>query len=74
MKARSNQNQVIAGSGATPSLFDTATLTAPHGVFLSDTLSMVRGDHTQLRVVLVTLFGPDHPNPLEMKKVNTEIM
>ena len=37
-------------------------------------LAMTQGSHSRLRVVLVTLFGTDHPTELEMKEVNTEIM
>ena len=71
LKNRSDQHQVIAGSGAAPSLADTATLTESDGVSLLATLAMARGSQSRLRVVLVTLFGPDQPTTLEIKEVNT---
>ena len=71
LKARADRHQVIAGGGAAPSLADAATIMAPDGVSLPATLSVSRGAHTWLRVVLVTLFGPDYPTTLEMKEVNT---
>ena len=60
LKARTDQHQVIVVNGAEPSLDDTAKLTVPDGVFLPDTMTMVRGSHARLRVVLVALFGTDH--------------
>ena len=74
LKARSEQHQVIADSCAAPSLADMATLMAPDSVSLSATLSMVCGGHSQLRVVLATLFGPDHPTTMTMKEVKSDIM
>ena len=74
LKACAYQNQVIAGGGTALSLADTATLTASDEVSLSPTLTMARGAHTRLRVVLVTLFGPDHPTELAMRYVNMDIM
>ena len=71
LKACVDQHQVIAGNGAAPSLADANILTDPGGVSLLSTLSMVWGTHMWLRVVLVTLFGPDHPITLLMKEVNT---
>ena len=68
VKAPANQHQVIAGGGAAPSLADAATLTAPDGVSLSATLAMAWGSYLRLRVVLVTLFGPDHPTTLAIEK------
>ena len=40
-------------------------------VSLNATMAMVWGAHAQMRVVLVTLFRPDHPTPLEMKELNS---
>ena len=71
LKNRSDQHQVIAGSGAAPSLADTATLTAPDGVSLLVTLVMAQGPHAGLTVFLVTLFGQDHPIVIAMREVNT---
>ena len=71
MKARSDQNQVIAGGVATTFLSNAAATTAPEGISLLSTLVMALGDHTQPRVFLVTLFGTDHPTMLAMKEVNT---
>ena len=74
LKARADQHQIIAGDGAAPSLADAATLMVLYGVSLLSNLAMTQGSHSRLRVVLVTLFGTDHPTELEMKEVNTEIM
>ena len=74
LKARTDQHQVIAGSGAAPYLAEASTLTATEGVSLPATLTMERGSHTRIRVFLVTLFGPDHPKALAMRDVNTDIM
>ena len=71
---RVNKHQVITGGGAALYLADTATLTAPDGVSLPDTLSMAQGAHARLRVVLVNLFGPYHPAALAMRDVNMKIM
>ena len=73
LKARADQHQIIAGGGAAPSLSDAATLMVPYGFSLLSTLAMKQGSHSRLRVVLVTLFGADHPTELEMNEVNTEI-
>ena len=40
LKSRADQHQVIVVSGATPSLADAATLTAPDGVSLPTTLAI----------------------------------
>ena len=61
LKSCTNQHQTISDSGAAPSLGYVATLTAPDGVSLLATLVMAWSAHAQLRVVLVTLFEPDHP-------------
>ena len=74
MKTQSDQYQVIVGGGATPSLADAATLTAPDSVTLTASLAMARRSHARLRLVLSTLFGTEHPNDLAMKEVNVEIM
>ena len=66
----SEQHQIIGGSCDTPSLEDAAILKAPDGVSLQTTLAMERGDHTRLRLVLLTLFGPDHLTELAMKEIN----
>ena len=66
LKARTDQHQLIMGGGATPSLTDAATLTAPYGVSLTNTLAMTWGSHSRLRVVLFTLLGKDHPAALAM--------
>ena len=51
---------------------DEATmLVALDSVALNATMAMVWGAHAQMRVVLVTLFRPDHPTPLEMKELNS---
>ena len=70
LKAHSDQHQVFAGGVAAPSLDDVVTLTAPDGVSLSATLSMARGSHARLRVVLVTLFSQYRPTALAMNDVN----
>ena len=74
MKSWADQHQVIAGAGATPSLADVATLTAPDGVSLTATLAMTRGAHARLKVVLDTLFGTNHTTVMSMKEVNVDIM
>ena len=74
LKDCADQHQVIMGNGAATSLADAATLTAPDGVSLPDTLAMEQGSHARLREVLVTLYGPDHPTATDMKEVNTESM
>ena len=74
LKARTDQHQVIVVNGAEPYLDDMAKLTVPDGVFLPDTMTMVRGSHARLRVVLATLFGQDHPTVLATKDMNSEIM
>ena len=74
LKARSNQKQVIAGGATAPSLDGIATLTAPDRVSLPATLAMARGDHTRLKVVLITLFGPYHPTTLSMKELMLKFM
>ena len=74
LKARAEKHQVIADGGSAPSLSDMATLTAPDGVTLPDTLAMTRGSHARLRVIPATLFGTDHPTALAMKEVNSETM
>ena len=43
LKDRTNQNKVIAGAGAAPSLDDVATLMATDGVYLMDTPAMEWG-------------------------------
>ena len=73
-KASSDQHQVIAGGVGAPSLADLETLKAPDGVSLTANLDMAWGDCTELRVVLVILFGTYHPTALEMKEVHLEIM
>ena len=70
LEARADRNQVITGNGATPSLDDAFTLMVPDGVSLPVTLAMAQGSHKWMRVVLDTLFGPNHPTVLEMKEVN----
>ena len=74
LKSHANQHQVIVGGRYAPSLANTATLTVPDSVSLPDTLTMARGYHAHLRVVLVTLFLSDHPTALAMKWLNTEIV
>ena len=74
LKASADQHQVIAVGGAAPSPAYTAMLTATDGVSLTSTLDMARGYHARLRVVLTTLFRPDHPTALARKEVNSEIM
>ena len=54
LKSRPDQNQVIAGNSAAPSLADAATLTTPYSVSLSATLTMEQETHAQLRVFLTT--------------------
>ena len=71
LKARSDQHRFIAGDGNAPSLADAATLTAPYGVSLPATLSMVQGAYILMRVVLVILFRPDQPATLSIREVNT---
>ena len=61
LKDRIYQHQVIADGGTAPSLADMAMLTMPYGVSLLATLAIAQGDHAHLRVVVVTLFGPDPP-------------
>ena len=41
---------------------------------MTATLSMVRKSYTGLRMVLVTLFGPDHHTVLSISYVNTYTM
>ena len=41
---------------------------------MTATLSMVRKSYTGLRMVLVTLFGPDHHTVLSISYVNTDTM
>ena len=75
LKARSDQYQIIAGGAAAPSIAGTATLTAPDSVSLPATLAIaLGGGHTQMRVVLVTLFWKDYSTTLAMKEANVEIM
>ena len=62
------------GGSTSPSLADAATLAAPDGVSLPTTLVMAQGDHTRLSLVLVTLFGTNHPTALAMKEANVNIM
>ena len=71
LKACSDQHQVIAGAAAAPYLADATTLTSPDSVSLPATLAMSQGSHARMRVVLVALFGKDHPTVLAMKEVNT---
>ena len=74
LNPRTDQHQVIAGGGDAPSLEDAATLTAPDGVSLQANLSMARGAHTRLRVVLDTLLGQDHPAAQAMQDINEDIL
>ena len=55
LKARTDQHQVIVANGAEPSIDDMAKLTVPDGVFLPDTMTMVRG------VPCAAEGGPGHP-------------
>ena len=48
--------------------------TLPDGVSLPATLTMARGDHDQMRVVLVTLFRPEEPTARKMEEMNSKIM
>ena len=66
LKARTYQHQVVSGGGAAPSLADAETLMAPDGVSLPATLAMARRDHVWMIVVLVNLFGLDHPTTMSM--------
>ena len=61
LKARTNQHQVIADSGGTPTLEDAAYLTAPDGFSLPETAEMARSTHKRLRVVLSTIMGRVQP-------------
>ena len=70
LKAHADLHQVIAVGGVTPSLSDTSTLMSQDGVSLSATLTMARGPHTRLRVVLVALLRLEHPTMLTIKEVN----
>ena len=74
LKTHTEQHQVISGARASPSLSDAAMLTAPDGVSLTVTMSMEQGAHSQLRVVLITLLGQDHPSALSMKDINSELL
>ena len=74
LKVHANQHQVVVGGGTAPSPADVATLTASDDVSLSATMHMALRAHTWLRVVLVTLFRPDHPTTLARKELNTEII
>ena len=67
-KVRSDQHQVIMVISPAPYLDNAATLAAPDGVSLPTTLSMVRGIHIWLSVVLSTLFGANHPTALAMQE------
>ena len=64
----------IAGGSSAHSLANADTLVAPYGVSLSITLTMAQGAHTQLRVVLITLLGQDHPTTLSMSDINTDLL
>ena len=61
LKARTNQHQVIAGSGGTPTMEDAAYLTVPNGFSLPETEEMARSAHKRLRVVLINLMVRGHP-------------
>ena len=74
LKARADQHQFIAGGSAAPLLEDTNMLTALDGVSFTSTMDMAREAHTQLRMVLVTLLGQDHPTALAMRDINTDIL
>ena len=74
LKAQYDQHRIITGVITAPSLADVSTLTATDGVSLPDNLSMAQGGNTQIRVVLGTLCGTNHPTSLEMKEVNVDIM
>ena len=49
-------------------------LTTSYGVSLSSTMTMARGDHARLRVVLFTLLGQDHPTALPTRDINSELL
>ena len=74
LKACVGHHQIIAGSGDAPYIADAATLTVSDCVSLPYTLAMAQGNHQQLLLVLVTLFGPYHPIKLETKEANKGIM
>ena len=74
LESWANQHQVFAGSSAATFVADAAILMAPDGVSMLATLVMAQGSHAQLRVVMFSLFKPDHPTALEMRDVNTNIM
>ena len=74
LEAHANQHHVIVGYSGAPSLDNAETLMATDGVSLIDTLTMSWGAYTRLRLVLVTLFGLDHPTAFSMRAVNVEIM
>ena len=41
---------------------------------MSSTLSIARGAHAQLRVVIVTLLGKEHRTALTMRDINKELL
>ena len=70
LKAWADQHQVITGGGAAPYLADASTLTATDRVSLTATLLMARGGNARMRVVLSTLFGPNHLTAMSTDELN----
>ena len=74
LKARVDQQQVIAGGDGAPTLADTAYLTAPDEVTLPETVAMAQSAHARLQVVLDTLLVRKHPDMQGMEAVILELI
>ena len=57
-----DQHQVIAGASGDRTLAYAASLAAPNGVSILDSLYIVRSMHARICVVLETLLERDHPS------------
>ena len=62
------------GSDGSPTLDDTAYLTAPDGVFLLERVIMARSAHARLWVVLAAFLGMGHPAIQVMDAVVRSLM
>ena len=60
LQYRVDQHHVIVGRGGSPTMADAAYLTTPDGMYLPETLAMVRRSKTRLQVVLYTMLVIDH--------------
>ena len=69
LNACSDQHQVVAGGGGTPTLVDACYLPAPDGVSLPEKVVMAWSAHARLQLSLETLIRRDHPSSHAMDAV-----